>query len=88
MVCQIVLVVAFGFMERAERRELRCQRPREHLRFIKLIDVGLRNALLLISRIKNRRTILGAGVRALPVYLSRIVGHRKEHFEKLSVGYL
>src|SRR5881394_887061 len=88
MVSQIVLVVGLSFMESVERRELRRQDSGKHLRLIKLIDIRLRDALLLVSRIENRRTILCAGVRTLPVYLSRIVGHGKENFEQLSISYL
>src|SRR4051794_3206360 len=85
MVSQIVLVVGLGFMESVERRELSGQDSGKRLRLIKLIDVRVRDALLLISRIENRRTILRAGVRPLPIYLGRIVGHGKENFEQLSV---
>src|SRR5580765_108708 len=57
MIRQVVLVVGLGFMESVERRELRGQDAWEHLRLIELIDIRLGDALLLISRIENRRTI-------------------------------
>src|SRR5438105_10355645 len=60
----------------------------ECLSLCQLFYVRFGDALLPGILVKNRRAVLPAEIRALPVQLRRIVGYAKEHFKKLSVGDL
>jgi len=51
---------------------------------IKLVNICLRNAALIIIRVKDYGTILCAIIRALPVQLNRIVRDGKKYFQQLA----
>ncbi len=57
----------------------------KHLRRVQLRDVGLRNPLLVVVLIEDRRPVRRAHIRPLPVQLRRIVRHRKEDAQQLPV---
>ena len=59
---------------------------RENLRGIELCDVSIRNPLLLIIFIKNRRTVGRTHIWALPIQLRWVVRDGEIHPQKLSVG--
>src|SRR5437660_5023400 len=84
----IILVIGLGRIEAFERNNLRYDRAGKYLRLIELRDVGLRDALLFIVRIKDRRSVLSAFIGALTVQLGRIVRNREEHAQQFSVGDL
>jgi len=50
----------------------------EDLQLIKLLDVGLGDALLVVTRIENDRAILRTDIRTLPIELRRILRYRKK----------
>src|ERR1700682_1569480 len=55
---------------------------------VELRDIGLSNLLLLVGSGEDRRAILRAAVRALPVQLRRVVRHREEDLQDLAVADL
>ena len=81
----VILVVSLRGIERLERRHLRDDRPLERVCLRQLVDVRLRNALLLVRRVEQRRPILRADVGALAVECRRVVVG-PEDVEQLLVG--
>lgn len=73
MVLRVVLMISLCRIKSFEGHQLRHNRLGKRFGAVKLVNVCLRNAALIIIRIKNHGTILCAVVRALPVQLSRIV---------------
>jgi hypothetical protein len=81
----IVLVIGLGGPEAPGRLHLGDDLPAEHARLVELGDIGRRNCLLAVAGGEDGRPVLGAGVRALPVELGRIVGHREEDPQDLAI---
>ena len=81
-------MVIFGPIKGLERSHLRHDGLRKYLRRGQLLDVRLRDALLLVGGVENLRAVLGAFIRTLAVQLRRIVRHRKIDFQKLAEGNL
>src|SRR5438270_4756388 len=67
MMLRVILVISFRGIKRLQCDNLSDNRLRENLGAIELIDVSLRDAALLVIGIENRRTILRAFIRPLPV---------------------
>ena len=57
----------------------------ENVRIAELLDISFGDALLFRILIENRRTVLRAPVRALPVLLRGIVRHRKKRFSRAAL---
>ena len=74
-------MIALRRIERAARLDSGDDRLLEPVRLIELGDVGLGDVRLLGVGWEDRRAILGAGIRALPVELSGIVHDREENLE-------
>ena len=81
-----VLVVGLGRIERLQRHDRRHDRPREDLRVSQLLDVRRRDLLLLVVDVEDRRAILRAVVRPLPIQLRRVVRDGEEDLQQLAVG--
>src|SRR5258706_11950093 len=64
---QVILVILFRAEEPAQLLDLRHDRAREGLRRGELLDVALRDLLLLWAVVEDLRAVLGAAIRALPV---------------------
>src|SRR6266850_381712 len=71
-----------------EVRDLRHDRTRECLRRGQLLDVALRNLLLLGVGVEDRPAVLGAVVGSLSIELRWIVHDREEDLQQLAVRYL
>src|SRR5438128_2539597 len=85
MMRKIVLVVALRFVKRLERRHFSCDGRAKHFGLVQLIDISLRNALLLFVTIEDCRAILRPGIGPLAIQFSRVMRDRKEDFEKLAI---
>src|SRR3954462_4499503 len=70
---QVVLMVILGGVECRQPGHLGHDRPRECLRRGQLLDVAVRNLLLALVTVENRRTVLGPVIGALAIQLRRIV---------------
>src|SRR5262249_11205396 len=88
MVDEIVLVVAFSFVERFQGDHLGDDPVPEEFGLIQLRNVAFGNALLFLVRIKDCRAILRAGIGALTIQFRRIMRYRKENFEQWAVSDL
>ena len=51
-------------------------------------DVILRDLVLLLAAIEDRRAVLASGVRTLPVQLGGIMRHIEKHLQQLLIGNL
>src|SRR6185295_14341506 len=67
MMGEIILMVVFRVVKAGETHNLRHDLPAEDFGLVELIDIRLRDALLLIVGKKDGRPILGAFVGSLPV---------------------
>jgi len=85
---RIILVIGLCRIEAFERNDLRYDWAGKYLRLIELRDVGLRDSLLFIIRIKDRRSVLRTFIGALTVQLRGIVRNREEYAQQFSVGDL
>src|SRR6185295_9665705 len=72
---QVVLVIALRVIETLELVDACDDRFAEQAGLVELRDVGGRDLFLPVVRIEDRRTILRAGIRPLPVELRRVVDH-------------
>ena len=88
MQCQIILVMLFGWIELWQRHDLRDDGVGKSARGGELLDVALRNFLLLIAGVEDRRTLLAAGIRALAIKLSGVVRHAEKYLQQLLIGNL
>ena len=85
---QVVLMVVLRRIERPPRLDGGDDLPVEHPRLAELVDVGLRHLRLRRILRKDRRAILRARVRPLPVQLRRIVRHREIDLQQLAIADL
>ena len=85
MMRDIVLMVGLRGIKGTQRNYLSYDRTLENFGLLQLRDIRIRNALLFVVSIKDGGTILGAVVRSLPVQLSGIVRHGKEHLKELPI---
>src|ERR1700740_808988 len=85
---RIILVIGLGRIETFERNDLGYDRAGKYLRLIELRDVGLRDPLLFIIRIKDRRSVLSTFIGALTVQLRGIVRNREEYAQQFAVSDL
>ena len=69
----IILVISLGGIKGLQWDDLSHNRAGENLGPLQLRDVRLGDSLLLVAAIENRRAILAARVRPLPVQLRRVV---------------
>jgi hypothetical protein len=83
-----VLVIALSREEGSARLYDGDDRGVECMRIVELGDVGLRNSSLLSRCREDRRTILGTGVRPLPVEFGRIMGDREIDLQEAAIGDL
>src|SRR5215468_6096413 len=81
----VILMVVLRLVERAEGHHLGHDRTIESLRVAELLDVRGRGLFLLFRRVENRRSVLRAYVRSLPVELRRVVDDGEEDLEQGSV---
>lgn len=79
-------MVVLGAIEALERRDLSDDRTGEDVRGIELRNIRVGDALLVVVDKKDGGAIRGSNVRPLAVELRRIMRHREEDAEKLSVG--
>ena len=86
--CQKVLVVILGRIELLQRHNLCDDGVGKSARGGELLDVALRNFLLLIAGVEDRRTLLAAGIRALAIKLSGVVRHAEKYLQQLLIGNL
>lgn len=84
----IILVILLGGIKSVERHDLRHDRAAKNFRLINLIDVRVRDFLLVLIRVKNYGTILSSLVRALTIQLRGIVRDGEKYFQKLAHGNL
>jgi len=84
----IILVIGLCRIEASERNDLSYDRAGKYLRLIELRDVGLRDSLLFIIRIKDRRSILSTFIGALTVQLRGIVRNREEYAQQFAIADL
>src|SRR5215204_915092 len=57
----------------------------EEMGRVKLRDIGFRHGRLFGVNREDGGAVLPSGVRTLPIELRRIVSHREEHLEQLSI---
>src|SRR3954451_2018890 len=88
VVQRVVLVVVLSTVEALQGRNLSNDATLKHFRTIQLRDISIRNPLLIITDIKDRRAIRRAYIWPLPVELRGIVGHGKEDAQEFAVGNL
>ena len=82
---QIVLVLGFGFPERARGREFRYHFARPNTGCVDVRNGFFRDAPLLIAGVEDRRPVAGSAIVALAIERRRIVYLEKE-FEQLPVA--
>jgi hypothetical protein len=83
---QVVLMIPLGGIERLTRLDPGHDRSWKHMRPIELGDVGVGNFGLLIISWKDRRAVLGPGIRTLAVELSRVMGYREIYLQDAAVA--
>jgi hypothetical protein len=81
-------MMIFCWIERLQRHNLRHDRSTEHLGVAQLLDVRLRNSLLLCAGVEDRGPVLRAAIGPLPVELSWIVCDVQKYFQDLPVRNL
>src|SRR5204863_8446379 len=86
VVQRVVLVVALSTVEALQGRNLSNDATLKHFRIVQLRDISIRNPLLIVTEIKDRRAIRRAYIWPLPVELRGIVGHGKEDAQQVAVG--
>ena len=82
----VVLVIVFGAVEGLQGDDLCDDAVAEEFGVVKLFDVGLSDAALIVSVKENDGTVLRSGVRALAIELRRIVRNREENFQQSAVS--
>lgn len=85
MLGEVVLVVVLGGIELLDRHELRDDGIGVDARGGELADVALRELLLILAGVEDRRAVLGSVVRPLAVELGGVVRHAEEHFQQFQV---
>ena len=85
MLIEEVLVVRLGGVERPQRYDRRDDSIRENFRVVELLDVRVRNPLLLAACEEDGRTVLRAAIGTLTIEFGWIVRYGEVHFEQLSV---
>src|ERR1700719_2654359 len=83
---RIVLVISLGLIEGLQRDDLGDDWTVEDMGLVQLVDVGLGHALLLVIGVKDRRAVLPARVRTLPIQLRRVVSDREKDLDDLTVS--
>src|SRR6266404_9148233 len=78
MKLRVILVIVLCGIERLQRHYLRHNGLRKSLGAVELINIGLRNALLLVIGIEDYRAVLSAVVRPLPVQFRGIMRDGKK----------
>src|SRR5215471_10975471 len=72
----VVLVIVFRAVEALQRRDLSNDRRGEDLGPVQLGNIVGCDALLLVIRVEDGRTVRSTNVRSLPIELRGIVDHR------------
>ncbi len=83
--CQVILVMCFGRIELLQRHDLGDDGIGKSVRGGEILNVALRDLLLLGTGVEDHLTVLAAGIGTLAVELGRVVRHAKKHLQQLLV---